>query len=48
MAMREERGEIDNHFATALAVSLTAIAGMLVLVIDHLQFSNPSGRTGAA
>jgi hypothetical protein len=45
MAMRKERGEIDNHFVAecngpdrpwrfyGLAVSLTAIAGILVLVI---------------
>jgi hypothetical protein len=45
MVMRKERGEIDNHFVAemngpdrpwhfyGLAVSLTAIAGMLVLVI---------------
>jgi hypothetical protein len=48
MAMRKERGEIDNHFVAemngpdrpwrfyGLAVSLTAIAGMLVLAIHGL------------
>jgi hypothetical protein len=47
MAMREERGEIDNHLVAGcndpdrpwrrcgLAVSPTAIAGMLVLVIQR-------------
>jgi hypothetical protein len=48
MAMRKERGEIDNHFVAemngpdrpwrfyALAVLLTALAGMLVLAIHGL------------